>query len=703
MSVPKISIIIPVYNAEQYLMQCLDSILEQPFRDIEVICIDDGSTDGSLDILAGYQRKDPRIRVLTQENQYAGVARNHGMKHARGEYIHFMDADDWVLPEIYEDWYNIAKDQEADVCAAAYNIHDISTGKTTKKDNSPSKLHIYTCNFSQRPKELLYASVVPWNKIYRREFLEQEKIQFEELFCANDRSFYFRVITKAKAITFIKKAYINYNVNIPTSLTGTARLQHFDCHFRSFQTIWKIFEGYDNDIKSMVLDIGMKDIINFYNRSVETEYEKPIRKQIKEFLVNIDISVLTAPQSTYSWYQDYLLFSCYEEKNDEAFSLLQAEVRREKQRCQRYMDQKKKLDEQLKVAERSKKSLQRELTSQRQSLSFRLGRVVTFLPRKLRGFIGCVRDNTFSYAIALAWFYMVEFLSRYLPIPSVPKPRPWGLNKEKRTPKVIVSLTSYPGRIYIVHKTIRTLLHQQFKPDMVILWLANEQFPNKERDLPKELLKLKKSGLTIAWCNDTRPYKKLIPALKAYPDDIIVTADDDAYYAEDWLEKLYRSYETAEDTLIHCHRITRMYKVDGEWRHLTSSRLLYPCPSYLHKLVGLGGVLYPPHVFHKDILDEKKFMELAPTNDDVWFWLMAALNGVKVTAIPGANPYPRPVEGSQDNGSLCSVNERGDALFWKDFYRVLNAYPQLKELLDQEYETLHTVEHTLVDANSKSI
>ena len=699
MNVPKISVIIPVYNAEQYLAKCLDSILEQPFRDIEVICVDDGSTDGSLRILKDYQQLDSRLRVLTQKNQHAGVARNYGMEIARGEYIHFMDADDWVMPEVYEEWYNIAKDQEADVCVSAYYIHDVETDKITKKDNSPSKLHMYSCNFHQHPKEMLYASVVPWNKIYRREFLEENKLRFEALFCANDRSFYFGVISKAKSVTFIKKGYINYNINIPTSLTGTARLQHFDCHFASFQTIWKIFEDYSNEIKSMILDIGVMDIINFYNRAVGTEYEKPIRKQIHEFFRVIDISVLENEPSNYNWYHDYLLFSCYDERNDETFSLIREAVRSEKQRSQSLLEQKRRLDKKLKSTEASMKLLREDLSSTLASLSFRVGRIITFLPRKLRGFVRYFRENTFSYAMRLTWFYIAEILAQYLHTPYPTKPMPWGLNKGKRTPRVIVSLTSWPGRIHIVHKTVRTLLQQRFRPDMVILWLANEQFPNKERDLPKELLALKKSGLTIRWCKDMRPYKKLIPALKAYPDDIIVTADDDAYYGEDWLEKLYNSYLTSDSTVVHCHRITRMYKVDDQWRHLTSSRLLYPCPSYLHKLVGLGGVLYPPHVFHEDILDEKKFMELAPTNDDVWFWLMAALNGVKVAAVPGANPYPKPVEGSQDNGSLFSINEQGDMLFWKDFYRTLDAYPQLKELLDQEYEQLHEMERMQATAN----
>ena len=114
-----------------------------------------------------------------------------------------------------------------------------------------------------------------------------------------------------------------------------------------------------------------------------------------------------------------------------------------------------------------------------------------------------------------------------------------GITKTKRKPEIIVSLTSFPKRINIVVKTINTILNQSVKPDKIILWLANEQFPNKEKDLPDELLDLKNFGLMINWCEDLRSYKKLIPTLNLYPNDIIITADDDIYYDKDWIESLY--------------------------------------------------------------------------------------------------------------------------------------------------------------------
>ena len=129
---------------------------------------------------------------------------------------------------------------------------------------------------------------------------------------------------------------------------------------------------------------------------------------------------------------------------------------------------------------------------------------------------------------------------------------------EKEKPELIVSLTSYPDRIPYIHKTINTLLNQTLKPDRLILWLADSQFPNKEEDLPQNLLKLIDLGLEIRWCEDLRSYKKLIPALKEFPNDIIVTADDDLYYTPDWLESLYCEY-LKNPKYIYVKRASRNY------------------------------------------------------------------------------------------------------------------------------------------------
>ena len=253
--------------------------------------------------------------------------------------------------------------------------------------------------------------------------------------------------------------------------------------------------------------------------------------------------------------------------------------------------------------------------------------------------------------------------------------------------KIIVSLTSFPARINVVDITIKSLLMQSLKPDEIILWLASEQFPGKENELPEKLLKLKKYGLTINWCSDIKSYKKLIPALRMYPEDIIVTADDDVYYERHWLKRLYLGY-VKDPNYVHCHRITKFYIQDNEYRMKEGEFEVYPFASYLHKLTGVGGVLYPPHILAQEVLDEKKCRTLAPTNDDIWFWLMAVLNGAKINVVKNNLPRIEAVKGTQEGECLNKINDSGEGFLWKDFYKMLGEYPQLDDLLRNEYKMI---------------
>ena len=219
------------------------------------------------------------------------------------------------------------------------------------------------------------------------------------------------------------------------------------------------------------------------------------------------------------------------------------------------------------------------------------------------------------------------------------------------------------------------------KADKVILWLAPEQFPNGEADLPKQLLDLKDKGLIIDWYKDIRSYKKLIPTLKKYPDAIIVTADDDNLYKPEWLEKLYNSYKKYPND-IQAHRITMFY-YNQMFQYISGGREYYHKASYLNKLVGLGGVLYPPHCFYKDILNEELFMKLAPTNDDQWFWFQAMLNKTKVRVVKNPLVEASYIPGSQECG-LTNINDKGPGLFWKDFNRLLDYYPTLEKMMIEE-------------------
>ncbi|WP_405304189.1 glycosyltransferase family 2 protein [Methanobrevibacter sp.] len=209
-----------------------------------------------------------------------------------------------------------------------------------------------------------------------------------------------------------------------------------------------------------------------------------------------------------------------------------------------------------------------------------------------------------------------------------------GITETKRDTQLIVSLTSFPQRMYELHYTLYSLLNQDLKPDKVILWLAEDQFPNGEDDIPENVLNLKKNGLSIEWCDNISSYKKLIPSLEEYPDDIIVTADDDLFYPTNWLKTLYDEHIKYPDLII-AHRIRKIHFNDylmseyGEWDLSFDEEP----PSFLNFSTNGAGTLFPPNSLYELVLDEELFKKLCPTADDVWIWAMAVLNDTKIKGV----------------------------------------------------------------------
>lgn len=260
----------------------------------------------------------------------------------------------------------------------------------------------------------------------------------------------------------------------------------------------------------------------------------------------------------------------------------------------------------------------------------------------------------------------------------------YGITIEKRNPQVIVSLTSYPARIPFVHVALNTLLTQTFKPDRVILWLAEEQFPNKENDIPQEVLKLKDYGLEIRWTIDTKSYKKLLPALKEFPEDIIVTADDDLIYDKDWLEKLYKSYKKTPEC-IHVHRVSRIIlKNDNTITKLPQRKalfLLHSEPSHLNSVFGGSGCLYPPHTLSEEIFNLESCKMTVGFADDLWFWAMATLKGTKICEVSGGDSNFKVVAGTSET---ALSKEHANDNFIEKYYRIFEEYPDVLNRLKEE-------------------
>lgn len=221
----KVSVIIPVYNAEKHLAQCLDSLLCQTLSDFEIICVDDGSSDNSPQLITEYSKRDDRVKLLSQKNSYAGVARNNGFKHAGGEYVMFLDADDFFEPEMLFEMYEKCVCDNADVCLCTARKYNDATGEYYSYQSYLLKTQFLpeATPFSAKDIALRIFNAttpVPWTKMFKRSFLTEAGVEFPSFKKAEDLYFTYAVIALANRITYIDKEFINYRVGNENSLEG---------------------------------------------------------------------------------------------------------------------------------------------------------------------------------------------------------------------------------------------------------------------------------------------------------------------------------------------------------------------------------------------------------------------------------------------------------------------------------------------------
>ena len=221
----KVSVIVPVYNGEKHLKECLDSIKAQTLQDIEIICVDDGSTDDSLNILREYEKTDTRFTILTQKNQYAGIARNKGMSVASGEYMIFWDCDDFFDLTALEKMYNKAKTVDADVCVCGTNQFFDDTKQLCPWNSCLEKKRVPKgewFNLETNPDHILtFANAAPWNKMFRRAFVQDKEIEFQGVRNGNDVFFDVVAICLAEKIVCVFERLITYRRNQGTNLVNT--------------------------------------------------------------------------------------------------------------------------------------------------------------------------------------------------------------------------------------------------------------------------------------------------------------------------------------------------------------------------------------------------------------------------------------------------------------------------------------------------
>ena len=198
---PKISIIVPVYNVEIYIDKCLKTLTEQTLRDIEIIIVNDGSLDKSEEIIEKYVKENPtKIKYYEKENGGLSSARNYGLEYATGEYIAFLDSDDYVETNMYEEMYNLAKKENADMVECDF-IWEWEYGK---------KIFDKRREYKTKEEMMKKPRVVAWNKIYKREIINKYKIRFPEGLIYEDMEFFYKLLPHLNKISYINKYFVHY-------------------------------------------------------------------------------------------------------------------------------------------------------------------------------------------------------------------------------------------------------------------------------------------------------------------------------------------------------------------------------------------------------------------------------------------------------------------------------------------------------------
>ena len=589
---PKVSIIVPVYNVEKYLSKCLDSLISQTLKDIEIIVVNDGATDNSPKIIEEYAQKDFRIKSINQKNQGLSGARNTGLMNAKGEFITFVDSDDWLDEDFIEKLYRSAINNNCDIAIGGMKRQ---REKTFKYRLNYSEEKVYT-----NLQEKLNICRIPTccyacGKLFKKELIQnrlfKKGVYFEDVLWTP------YVIKESKSLVTIPNTYYFYRANASSIV-------------KSIQSEKKQHDSY----------VAKKGIVDFYehNNLVLSNKAKKITKHI---LYKFGVPVLKIKEN--NGFDTALLFGF------------------------------------LPIYK----------TKAKPFYEFKKGRKVLFM-RDL--------DSHFYidiFGIHLGFKNKKRFLYK--------EATEYGLTVEKRIPQLIVSLATFPARIGVVHKTLNTLLSQTVKPDRLILWLADSQFPKKEEDLPQEVLKLQEFGLEIRWTEDLKSYKKLVPALKEFPNDIIVTADDDLYYQEDWLESLYNAYLKNPEN-IYTRRACAVKRKGYYFSIIPHYANIDYEPNYSNQLMGGAGTLYPPNSLYEDIFNIEKIRNLVPTYDDIYFWAMALMKGTKIGLIKNDDVNLYNVENSQ-NVALCKINNDRGGMSAKDaFNAIFEEYPQIPALLTEQ-------------------
>lgn len=300
---PKISVIIPVYNVEKYLKKCLDSVLAQTLDGLEIICVDDGSTDSSFEIMREYTKKDKRIKLLQKENGGLSSARNFGLKASSAEYISFIDSDDYVHPSMLEKMYDALVQNDVDLAVCSANV--IYESSTETKASDDAYLAPKFLGKNEIDSAILHSlNVFAWNKLFKKSIIDEFKISFPEGLLYEDACFYFQYMSVAKTIFCLEDKfyyYIRRENSIMSDTFGKKGAKALD-HLKICDVI------YDFLVENNLYIQYRKDFLTFYisyfwmaHKHLPNDKKALALEYASDFLIKNDVSLEDFPKKSGSY------------------------------------------------------------------------------------------------------------------------------------------------------------------------------------------------------------------------------------------------------------------------------------------------------------------------------------------------------------------------------------------------------------------
>lgn len=294
----KVSVIVPVYNAEKYVGRCIQSLLDQTLREIEVIVVDDKGKDASIqvvkDLVLSSSRSDIFIFLEMERNSGAAAARNFGISHARGEYVAFLDCDDWCEPQMYESLYQSAKEKDADWCYT-YGVKDYPDGRKSAMKEPFSGSGV----LDSSTRRAMLTSFVSYFTlgVYKRSFLAKHNLSFPNYRFSEDSFFFWNVVLRAKNFSCVEKEFYHYVIQ-PGSVTNQTSdvkaLQKVDLYekFVEMQKIDAIYNEYKEEIDFMFIKKGylIPMVINAINKQSPSKNNpifEALRRTVPDYKKNL--------------------------------------------------------------------------------------------------------------------------------------------------------------------------------------------------------------------------------------------------------------------------------------------------------------------------------------------------------------------------------------------------------------------------------